>query len=191
MIDAGEVDLAQIADIKGLHDPELPWMDVFLLILAAVFILGMIVFAWIRRRKCQPLRPHGEAILSQQSEHWSVAVTRQLHDLSPEPSDFEDLRCKTFEMASLVRGLLEKLTGINATDLTRKEIEERVVPKLESSLGLVVSGFFRRAELIQFARRNGDDFSWASCHSMAHEMFELAKRREAQAPFHAMLEKQQ
>ena len=176
----GIADRTELADIKALHEPLLPLFDRGMwaaggLILALLLAVGLVI--WLRRRR----KGDGARVSARPraiQEHWTVTVSSRLRALTQEPDNFEALRESMFELSSLVRELLGRVTEQQAVELTRREIAMRIVPLLESSLGQRTNEFFSEAELVQFARQMLPPGRFAAAVALAQEMLHLAMRRE-------------
>lgn len=170
----------QLADIKSLHDPDLPLVRVLFWGISGVCLAGLVtalLLFWRRQRARKPLA-RARATGHSQEEHWSVGAKRQLSDLAHEPADFETLREQVFSLSALMRELLGHLTSQSVTELTRSEIALRISPVLEPALGQRVNEFFVMAELIQFARQRLAAGRYAQEHALVLEVLNLALERQ-------------
>lgn len=173
-------DTPSLADIKSLHEPMFPLLKTGLWMaggLALALLLAIALVLWLRRVS-KRARPGTGRRVAEPQEHWAVTVSVSLRALTREPDNFEDLREAMFELSSLLRELLERVTDQHAVELTRREIAMRIVPLLDPALGRRINDFFAEAELVQFARQMLPQGRFAESVALVQEMLHLAMRRE-------------
>ena len=166
-----------LEDIKNLHELAFPWQDYtvafFILVVLAILVLLFYRFWKSRNRQVlveDTVRP---AVL-----HWGVEVDASLRKLEARtPAELEDLRKSYFELSALLRLILEKCLTTNMTDLTSREIMERLneflanpSPRsskvLDADTTLRVKDYFARVDLLLFAKQDigtvlyADDCLW-------------------------------
>lgn len=136
-------------DILGLTEPAFPWLMVGLAAIGLV-LLGLVAL-WLWRR-----RPAPKPVVSAPAPRVDplLEAGRLLDQVEPpRPFDRQGQEQFFFELSLGFRRVVEARTGIAATDMTTRELEQplrRKAPFNEGELDGVLA-FLRQADMIKFA----------------------------------------